>query len=169
MVTPQQAAAATPNATPSIWDQLFGQQGTGGGTAGAVKALGPGGTLGGLGNLVESIMRWNTMRTLANPSALASGASQLYQPMSAAMKRAIINPVTAAAQETGQIGAPGLYSQSVATALAPYQYQMQENALREYIAALEASGQAYPQGGLFGAGGPNYQGGGGYGSVASSS
>jgi hypothetical protein len=124
--------------------------------------------LGGLGNLVESIMRWNTMRTLANPSALASGASQLYQPMSAAMKRAIINPVTAAAQETGQINAPGLYSQSVATALAPYQYQMQEDALREYIAALTASGGAYPQGGLFGAGGPSYQGG-GYGSVGSSS
>lgn len=121
--------------------------------------------IGGLGNLVESIMRWNTMRTLSNPAALASGASKMYTPMNAAMKRAIIGPVTAAAQETGQINAPGLYAQSVGSALAPYQYAMQEKALQDYITALTASGGAYPEGGLFGAGGPSYQGGTAYGNV----
>ena len=109
--------------------------------------------LGGIGNLVESIMRFNTMRTLQNPAALASGAASMYQPMSKALKRAIISPVTAAAQETGQINAPGLYSQSVATALAPYQYEMQQRALQDYITALQESGYAYPQGGVGGYGG----------------
>jgi hypothetical protein len=116
-----------------------------------LKSLGTGKggtTIGGIGNLVEAITRWNAMRTLQNPSALASGAGRMYQPMSKAFKRAIISPVTAAAQETGQINAPGLYSQSVATALAPYQYQMQMNALNDYIEALRASGSAYPVGGV---------------------
>jgi hypothetical protein len=148
---------AAPSSVAQVLQSLFGGK-PGSGAAGA---------LGGVGNLVESIMRWNTMRTLSNPAALASGASQMYQPMSKALKRAIISPVTAAAQETGQINAPGLYSQSVATALAPYQYQMQMEALKDYITALTASGGAYPQGGLFGAGGPAYQGG-AYGSVPTS-
>jgi hypothetical protein len=116
-----------------------------------LKSLGTGKggtTIGGIGNLVEAITRWNAMRTLQNPSALASGAGRMYQPMSKAFKRAIISPVTAAAQETGQINAPGLYSQSVATALAPYQYQMQMQAMQDYIEALRASGAAYPVGGV---------------------
>ena len=119
-----------------------------------LQALGLGGKggmaagVGGIGNLVENLVRWQTMRTLQNPAALASGAQQMYRPMSKALKRNIINPVTAAAQETGQINAPGLYSQSVATALAPYQYQMQMKALEDYIEALRASGGAYPEGGV---------------------
>lgn len=112
-----------------------------------------GSIIGGSGSMLQGLERFLTARTLANPNALMGGASKLFQGMSKAAKRAIIGPVTAAAQETGQINAPGLYAQSVATALGPYQYQMQMQALEDYIRSLGEAGY------LMGGEGPVYQGG----------
>lgn len=110
----------------------------------------PTSSLGTIGGVMEAINRWQNQARLQNPAALAAGAAKMYQPMSKALRRAVIGPVTAAAQETGQINAPGLYSQSVATALAPIQARMQMAALENYIRALQDSEYAYPQGGIMG-------------------
>jgi len=108
-----------------------------------------GSIIGGVGNIGQGVYRGILGNRLADPKSLMS----LGHGMSKAMKRAVIGPVTAQAQETGQINAPGLYAQSVATALGPYQYQMQMQALADYIEALKAAGEMQ--------GGPVYQGGGG--------
>lgn len=161
-------AGGTTAAAPTDWMTTIGNW-LKGDVTGAKGAFGtPIQALGTAGSIMEAINRWQLQQTLQNPAALTKGAAGLYQPMSKALKRSIIAPVTAQAQETGQINAPGLYSQSVASALAPYQYQMQMQALRDYMTALAESGGAYPQGGLYGPGGPSYQGGSSsaYGTVA---
>lgn len=139
----QTGQAGTPD--PSLWQQV---------QAYFSNPKNWGTIIGGGADIGEMINRWMVQRQLQNPSALMGGASKLFQGMSKAAKRAIIGPVRAEAQETGQINAPLLYAQSVATALGPYQYQMQMQALADYINALEASGSAYPSGGGYGLGGP---------------
>ena len=139
---PPTPGGASPNWLSQIISAVTGKDPSKGGT---------GAFLGDVGNIGEAVQRYMMMQHLQNPADVAAGAAGLYQPMSKALKRAVTAPVTAAAQETGQINAPAIYSQSVASALAPYQYQMQENALREYLASMQESMGAYPgTGGLYG-------------------
>jgi hypothetical protein len=156
------AAGAPPTtAGPTFLQEL--ENFLGGGGAGAGGGTGAGGAGGGWltpkniaamltagGGLAEAIQRWQIQRNLLNPAA---GAAALYKPMSKALTRRVTAPVTAAAQETGQINAPGLYAQAVANALAPYQQEMEMNALRAYIASQQAAAGVYPQGGIFGSAG----------------
>jgi hypothetical protein len=100
---------------------------------------------------MEAINRWMVQRTLQNPAALASAANKLARPLGAQARERIIAPARAAAQESSGINAPLLYAQAIAGALAPYQYQNEQNALREEIAALTASeGGAFTNPSYFG-------------------
>jgi hypothetical protein len=154
-------SAATPD--PTLWQEIKNFfEGGGGpgaqtapGSAGAgSKGMGLGGWIGLGGGLMEMLNRYLVQRTLQNPAALAAAANKLARPLGAQARNRIIAPVTAAAQETSGVNAPLLYSQAIASALAPYQYQNEQRALQEEIAALQAS-----ESGAFG--GPSMFGGGG--------
>jgi hypothetical protein len=90
-------------------------------------------------------------RSLQNPADVLKNSQVLSGGLSKALKR---NVGAATGQEmaaAGLAGAPGLYSQAVASALAPYRYQQQQDALKEYLAAMQESMGAYPgTGGLYG-------------------
>jgi hypothetical protein len=139
----QASSGGTTGTDPSLWQSAINYV-----KAHPLQALGFGADIG------QGIQRWMLQRTLSDPNALMGGASKLFQGMSKALKRNVIGPVRAEAQETGQINAPGLYAQAVASAVGPYQYQMQMQALADYIDALRAAGQPYPWGGGYGVGGP---------------
>lgn len=118
-----------------------GAGGQGGAAAGATNkgGLGAGGWINLAGGLMSAINKWMVQRTLQNPAALASAASKLARPLGAQARNRITAPVTAAAMETSGVNAPLLYSQAIASALAPYQFQNEQNALEREIAALTAS------------------------------
>lgn len=133
---------ASPSWISQIISAVTGKDPSKGGTAAFI---------GDAGNIGEAIQRFMVQRSLQNPADVLKNSQVLSGGLSKALKRGIEAPVTAAAQETGQINAPGLYSQSVATALAPYRYQQQQDALKEYLAAMQESMGAYPgTGGLYG-------------------
>jgi hypothetical protein len=112
---------------------------------------GTGAFIGDVGNIGEALQRFMMQRTLQNPQELLKQSQQLSGGLSKALKR---NVGAATGQEmanAGLAGAPGLYSQAVASALAPYRYQQQQDALKEYLAAIEESMGAYPgTGGQYG-------------------
>lgn len=163
--SPTAADPSAPDAT--LWQEIqnfFGGgaagtgAATGAGGAAAKGGLGLGGWLGLGGNLMEMLNRYLVQRTLQNPAALTSAASKLAIPMGAQARNRILGPVEAQAMESSGVNAPLLYSQAMASALAPFQYQNEQRALQEEIAALTAS-----EGGAFA--GPNLFGGSGSGAT----
>jgi len=117
------------------------------------KKVGEGGggaAIGMAGNLAQAIQRWQLQRTLQDPSQVAANILKMQRPLSKALKR---NVGAATGQEmaaAGLAGAPGLYSQAVASALAPYQQKQQEMAMQAYFDAMRESMGAYPFGGYGG-------------------
>lgn len=140
------APAAPPQTPdPSLLQELeafFNPQGgsaaAGGGGAGG-KGMGLGGWINMGGSLLSALNKYLVQRTLQNPAQLAAAANKLAIPMGAQARNRILAPVRAEAMETSGVNAPLLYSQALASALAPYQYQNEQRALQEEIAALTAA------------------------------
>ena len=103
------------------------------------------------GNLADAIQRYMIQRRLQDPSQVLKQSQILSRGLSKGLKRDIGAATGQEMAEAGLAGAPGLYSQAVASALAPYRYQQQQDALREYLAAMGESMGAYPgSGGMYG-------------------
>lgn len=106
------------------------------------------------GNLAEAIQRWQMQRRLQDPSQVLAQSQKLAGGLSKGLKRSVGAATGQEMAAAGLAGAPGLYSQAVATALAPYRYQQQQDALKEYLASMQEAMAEYPgSGGLFGPGG----------------
>jgi len=118
------------------------------------KELGKGGggaMLGTAGNLAEAINRWMVQQRLADPSQVLKQSQMLSRGLSKGLKRDVKATVGQEMAAAGLAGAPNLYAQAVTSALAPYRYQQQQDALKEYLAAMGESMGAYPgTGGLYG-------------------
>jgi len=102
------------------------------------------GLLTGAGTLVSDLMKYRQQQNLLNN--LGSQATALNRKMTPAMIRHITAPVIAMGQETGQINAPYLMNQAVATAAAPYVYQQQLEDLRAALEANRIAAGMYPDG-----------------------
>lgn len=142
--------AKDPNAPPTD-QQSWWQQAIQALTGKPADKGGMGIALGTAGNLAEAIQRWAMQRELQNPKDVLKQSQVLSGGLSKALKRNIGAATGQEMAEAGLAGAPGLYSQAVASALAPYRYQQQQDALKEYLAAMSESMGAYPgTGGLYG-------------------
>jgi hypothetical protein len=112
---------------------------------------GTGAFIGDVGNIGEAIQRYMVQQQLQNPSDILKKSQVLSGGLSKALKRNIGAATGQEMANAGLAGAPGLYAQSVASALAPYRYQQQQDALKDYLAAMQESMGAYPgTGGLYG-------------------
>ncbi len=107
-----------------------------------------GGILKAIATSVEAYQRYQQQQDLQDPNWVANQIRKLQQPLSANLKNAVGNQVQAQAQEAGLSGAPGLFQTALAQALAPYQFQEQQNAEQAFFNAEGASDRAYPLGGL---------------------
>lgn len=103
-----------------------------------------------LAGLGTGAMKLIQQMNLMNTGNLASQAQQLQAQETAAFKRAIAQPAIAAGQETGQINAPSMMDQAIATAAAPYAYQQYPESMSNYLNAQELAAMLYPsEGGSF--------------------
>jgi len=110
------------------------------------KPLGQGGggaAITGLGNLVEGINRWQMQQRLADPRQVLKQSQILSGGLSKALKRDVAAATGQEMAQAGLAGAPGLYSQAVASALAPIRARQQEMALQEYLSAMNEAGGMY--------------------------
>ena len=118
------------------------------------KEVGKGGggaALTDVGNLADQIQRYMIMRRLQDPSQVLKQSQVLGRGLSKGLKRDVGAATGQEMAEAGLAGAPGLYSQAVASALAPYRFQEQQNALQQYLEAMRLSGAMYPgEGGMYG-------------------
>jgi hypothetical protein len=99
---------------------------------------------------IEMYQRYNMQQNLQNPNYVAGQIAKLYRPPSKALVSGITKQVEAQAQERGLGGAPGLFQQALAEALAPYTFADQQIAEQEYFSALGQANQEYPAGGGYG-------------------
>ena len=112
---------------------------------------GTGAFIGDVGNLSDAIQRYMIQRRLQDPSQVLKQSQILSRGLSKGLKRDVGAATGQEMAAAGLAGAPNLYAQAVTSALAPYRFQEQENALREYLAAMGLSEEAYPgQGGMYG-------------------
>lgn len=101
-------------------------------------------------NIWQAYQRYQQQQNLADPNWVAEQAAKLNTGLTKPLKQRITNQTDAAMAERGLGGAPGLYKEAQAEALAPYQYEAQQNALREFLASQQESMGAYPMGGPMG-------------------
>jgi hypothetical protein len=118
------------------------------------KEVGKGGggaALTGVGNLADQIQRYMIMRRLQDPSQVLKQSQVLGRGLSKGLKRDVGAAVGQEMAQAGLAGAPNLYAQAVTSALAPYRFQEQQNALQQYLEAMRLSEGAYPgEGGMYG-------------------
>jgi len=112
---------------------------------------GTGAFIGDVGNLSDAIQRYMIQRRLQDPSQVLKQSQVLSRGLSKGLKRDVAASVGQEMAGAGLAGAPNLYAQAVTSALAPYRFQEQQNALQQYLAAMGLSEGAYPgQGGMYG-------------------
>jgi len=145
-VGPADSTAAGPGADQS-WLSKVIQQVTG-------KAPDKGGTgafMTDIGNLGQAIQRFMIQRQLQNPQDLLKNSQVLSRGLSKGLKRDVGAATGQEMAAAGLAGAPNLYAQAVTSALAPYRYQEQQNALQQYLAAMGLADRMYPgEGGMYG-------------------
>lgn len=101
-------------------------------------------------NIWQAYQRYQQQQNLQNPAWVAQQAGKLNQGLSKPLVNRITNETDAAMAERGLGGAPGVYKEALAEGLAPYQYQAQQDALREFLASQQEGMGAYPMGGPLG-------------------
>jgi hypothetical protein len=138
--------AQDPNAPPTDGQSSWWRDAIKAITGKEVGKGGGGAALADVGNLSEAIQRFMVQRTLQNPSDVLKQSQILSRGLSKGLKRNIGAATGQEMANAGLAGAPGLYSQAVASALAPYRYQQQQKALQDYLAAMQESAAAYPGG-----------------------
>lgn len=106
--------------------------------------------LGAVAQALEMYQRYKMQRSLQNPNYVAGQIAKLEQPLSKNLVSGITKQVEGQAMERGLGGAPGLFHQALAEALAPYTFAEQNQAAQEYFDALGYADQEYPQGGGYG-------------------
>jgi hypothetical protein len=77
-----------------------------------------------------------------NPQAISAIAAKLQQPLSSGLTSGVGNVVNASLAEQGLSQAPGIQSQVMSQALAPYQMQEQQMALEAALQAIGLPAQA---------------------------
>jgi len=103
------------------------------------------------GNLGDAVQRYMIMRRLQDPSQVLKQSQVLSRGLSKGLKRGVAATVGQEMAQAGLAGAPNLYAQAVTSALAPYRFQEQQNALQQYLEAMRLSEGAYPgEGGMYG-------------------
>lgn len=103
-----------------------------------------------LADLYQAYQKYQLQQTLQDPSQVSKNASKLFTGLSPALTRGLNRQVDAEMQERGLTGAPGLYSEALAEAKAPYIYQGEQAALQEYLQSIGLSEGMYNQGGPLG-------------------
>jgi len=87
------------------------------------------------------------------PDQFAQGIQSFLRPMSGALTSSVGNAVQANMGERGLAQAPGIFSETLAQGLAPFQTQLQQQAINAYFQSLGLPVEAaarflpYPQGG----------------------
>ena len=147
-------ALASNPATAGISPSQVTSVGPAGGAAPATGVTDPAASplamLGAIAQALEMYKRFELQSNLQNPSWVAGQVGRLYTPLSGALRNEVTAQTQAGAQESGLGGAPGLFRQSLAQALAPYQFEQQQNAINEYLSSIAEAEQAYPLGGGYG-------------------
>lgn len=100
-----------------------------------------------LGNLLEQHKQseWQNyvMNLLKNPQQIAQMATAASQPLSQSLIKSITNAVQGETASRGLGQSPGIFSTTLAQALAPYQQQNYNTALSSIMSSLGLPGQMF--------------------------
>lgn len=90
----------------------------------------------------QTAQRLGIAQTMMDPHKIMAEAMK-YNVLPAGLKTSIGLQTDAAAQQRGLGGAPGLWREMYSQALAPYEYQREQQAIQDEMAALEQASYAY--------------------------
>jgi hypothetical protein len=101
-----------------------------------------------IGKAIDSYQKYQLQQNLQNPNYIKAQIAKLQQPLSASLQNAVGAQTQAQMQEAGLGEAPGLFKQALAQALAPYQYNQEQQAASEYENSIRTSQAEDPWGQL---------------------
>lgn len=94
----------------------------------------------------DTYQKYQMQSQMRDPNWLASQASNLFHPLSKALKAKTAREVMATAAEGGYAQAPGMVRTATAEALAPYEEAQRTAALQQYLSALQLAQNENPMG-----------------------